>query len=63
MAVSRHFGTTPEISQGAIFEQEQIARAVELELGIGSPDQIELITADADSAAYARQIHEILLLG
>jgi len=63
VAVLRHFGTTPEVSQGAIFEQEQIARAVELGLGVGSPDQIELITADVDSTAYARQIQEILLMG
>ncbi len=62
VAVLRQFGTTPAVSQGAIFEQEQIARAVELGLGIGSPDQIELVTGDADSAAYARQIQEILLL-
>ena len=60
VAVLRHYGTTPEVSQGAIFEQEQIARAVELGLGVGSPDQIELITADADSVAYARQIQETL---
>jgi uncharacterized protein (DUF362 family) len=60
VAVLRHFGTTPEVSQSAIFEQEQIARAVELGLGVASPDQIELITDDPDSAAYARQIQEIL---
>jgi uncharacterized protein (DUF362 family) len=63
VAVLRHFGTTPEVSQGAIFEQEQIARAVDLGLGVGSPDQIELIADDPDSAAYARQIQEILLSG
>jgi uncharacterized protein (DUF362 family) len=61
VAVLRHFGTTPEVSQGPIFEQEQIARAVELGLGVGSPDQIALITDDRESAAYARQIQEILL--
>jgi len=63
VAVLRHFGTTPEISQGTIFEQDQIARAVELGLGIGSPDQIELVTDDAESAVYAQQIREILLKG
>jgi uncharacterized protein (DUF362 family) len=63
VAILRHFGTTPEISQGPIFEQEQIARAVELGLGVGSPDQIELITDDPESTAYARQIQEILLSG
>ena len=63
VAVLRHFGTTPEISQGAIFEQEQIIRAVDLGLGVGDPDLIELITDDPESAAYARQIQEILLSG
>jgi hypothetical protein len=30
------FGTTPEVSRGKVFEQEQIARAVELGLGVTS---------------------------
>ena len=37
VAVLRHFGTTPEVSQGSIFQQEQIARAVELGIGVGRP--------------------------
>ncbi|HXV97675.1 MAG TPA: DUF362 domain-containing protein [Anaerolineae bacterium] len=60
VALLRYFGTTPAVSQGAIFEQEQIARAVELGLGVDSPDKIELITGDPASAAYAKQIQEIL---
>jgi uncharacterized protein (DUF362 family) len=60
VALLRHFGTTPEVSQGAIFEQEQIARAVELGLGITSAAQIELVTADPESAAYAAQIQPLL---
>ncbi len=63
VAVLRHLGTTPQVSQGPIFEQEQIARAVELGLGVGTPDQIELITDDPESAAYAKQIQELLLSG
>ncbi|MGZ4830279.1 MAG: DUF362 domain-containing protein, partial [Candidatus Angelobacter sp.] len=43
VALLRHFGTTPEVSQGAIFEQEQIARAVQLKIGVSSPRQIELV--------------------
>jgi uncharacterized protein (DUF362 family) len=60
VALLRYFGTTPAVSQGAIFEQEQIARAVELGLGVDGPDKIELITGDSASAAYAKQIQEIL---
>jgi uncharacterized protein (DUF362 family) len=60
VALLRHFGTTPEVSRGAIFDQEQIARAVQLGLGVTGPDGIELVTGDADSAAYARTIRAVL---
>ena len=60
VALLRHFGTTPEVSQGAIFEQEQIARAVQLKIGVTSPKQIELVTDDRESAEYARQIRAVL---
>jgi uncharacterized protein (DUF362 family) len=61
VALLRHFGTTGEVSRGPIFEQEQIARAVELGLGVDDPQKIELITGDADSAAYAEQIIDVLV--
>jgi uncharacterized protein (DUF362 family) len=60
VAILRLFGTTPEVELGAIFEQEQIARAVELGLGISAPDQIDIITGDPDSEAYANRILERL---
>lgn len=60
VALLRYYGTTKEVSQGAIFEQEQIARAVQLHLGVNSPKQIELVTGDRESAEYARQIRAIL---
>lgn len=61
VALLRFFGTTPEVSRRAIFDQEQIARAVELSLGIDGPDKIQLVTADPESEAYAAQIQEFLL--
>lgn len=61
VALLRYFGTTAEVSDGPIFAQEQIARAVELELGVNRPEAIELVTGDADSAAYAAEIREILV--
>ncbi len=61
VAILRLFGTTPEVSQGKVFEQEQIARAVELGLGVDSPSKIHFVTGDADSAAYARRIEQALL--
>jgi uncharacterized protein (DUF362 family) len=60
VAILRYFGTTAEVARGSIFEQEQIARAVELGLGVTSPDQIELITDDPASAAYAADIRGVL---
>jgi uncharacterized protein (DUF362 family) len=60
VAILRHFGTTPEVAHGAIFDQEQIARAVQLNIGVRSPQQIELITDDRDSAEFAKSIRAIL---
>jgi uncharacterized protein (DUF362 family) len=60
VALLRYYGTTPEVSKGKIFEQEQIARAVELGLGVGTPLEIELVTGDPESEDYARQIAEVL---
>jgi len=61
VALLRSVGTTPEVSNGKIFELEQIARAVELNLGVKNASQIELLTGDAASADYAGRIREILL--
>ena len=60
VALLRYYGTTKEVSRGAIFEQEQIARAVQLKIGVEGPGQIELITGDGDSAEYAKHIRAIL---
>ncbi|MBN1147446.1 MAG: DUF362 domain-containing protein [Anaerolineales bacterium] len=60
VAILRQFGA---LFNGGVFEQEQIARAVELGLGVGSPEEIEFITADEPSAAFARQVKEILANG
>jgi uncharacterized protein (DUF362 family) len=60
VALLRHFGTTPEVARGAIFAQEQIARAVELRVGVAGPRQIELVTGDRESADYANRIRAIL---
>lgn len=63
VAILRLLGTTPEVSRGKIFEQDQLARAAELGLGVKSADQIELVTGDAESEAYCRKIQEILHKG
>jgi len=63
VALLRHFGCKTEAGRGKIFQQEQIARAVELGLGVDSPEKIEFLTGDADSAEYGEKIREILLGG
>lgn len=63
VAILRHLGTTPQVSRGPIFDQEQIARAVELGLGVSSPEEISIITDDEESEAYAQVIGEVLARG
>jgi uncharacterized protein (DUF362 family) len=63
VAVLRHLGTTRRVREGPIFQLAQIARAVELDLGVHGPDQIELVGADAQSEEYAAQIRAILAQG
>jgi len=60
VAILRHFGTTKAVSEGPIFGQAQIARAVELGLGVAGPGEIDLVTDDPESAAFAARIKEIL---
>jgi uncharacterized protein (DUF362 family) len=63
VALLRHHGCKTEVSKGKVFHQEQIARAVELGLGVDGPDKIEFLTGDTESAAYTEQIQDILLAG
>ncbi|MBN1270691.1 MAG: hypothetical protein JXB26_00325 [Candidatus Aminicenantes bacterium] len=43
-----------------VFEQEQIARAVELRLGVSSPEDIVIETMDKAGRDYADKILKIL---
>ena len=61
VAILRLLGTTPDVSRGTVFEQDQIARAAELGLGVTSPDQIEIVTDDTESEEFASKVREILL--
>jgi uncharacterized protein (DUF362 family) len=61
VAILRLLGTTPEVSRGHIFEQEQIARAAELGLGVSSANLIQIVTGDSESESYARQVRKILV--
>ena len=63
LAVLKNHGANDAIMSKKIFEQDQVARAVELGLGIKTPSQIEIITADAESQGYAARLREILAQG
>ena len=63
VAILRQLGTTEVVSKGKIFEQDQIKRAAELGLGVKSAGEIQIITGDKDSEAYAAEIRKILAKG
>jgi uncharacterized protein (DUF362 family) len=63
VAILRHLGTTPDVSRGKIFDQDQIKRAAELGLGVKSTREIEIVTGDKESKEYAAEIRKILAKG
>ncbi len=60
LAVLKELGSNAAIMDTPIFRQEQIARAVELGLGVGGPEGIALLTGDAASGAYAGRLRAVL---
>ncbi|MFX1280601.1 MAG: DUF362 domain-containing protein [Promethearchaeota archaeon] len=60
VALLRILGTTPEVSKGSIFEQEQIKRAVELGVGISSPKEIEFIPDSEEAKKLVLKIKQKL---
>lgn len=60
VAVLRLYGTTSEVSSGGIFEQEQIARAVELGLGASGPNGTEIIPLNEEAQGICSRIEEKL---
>jgi uncharacterized protein (DUF362 family) len=60
VALLRSYGTTPEVRQGRISEQEQIARAGELGVGINNPARIILEPLDQKSEKSTEGLREIL---
>ena len=63
LAMLKSLGANQAIMSRGIFQQEQIARAVELKLGVSGPDAIDIITADAESRACADTLRAILAEG
>ena len=60
VALLRASGTVPVVMDGKIFEQEQISRAAELGVGIGSADRIRLVPLDESGRATAEQVQQQL---
>ena len=63
VAVLKELGSNRDIMDRKIFEQEQIARAVELGLGAAGPEEIEIVTEDGEGRKYAERLRSILLQG
>ena len=60
VAILKELGSNDAVMKPAVFAQEQIARAVELGLGVSSAADIVIETPDAASEAYAEKIRKIL---
>ena len=60
IAVLKLLGSNKAIMNTKIFDQEQIARAVDLGLGVPSPSEIDLIAVDGNSVSVQERIRSIL---
>jgi uncharacterized protein (DUF362 family) len=58
VAILRLLGTTRAVSQWGVFDQEQLFRAVQLGLGVGSWDKIEIIADSPEGEAFVRQLDD-----
>jgi uncharacterized protein (DUF362 family) len=64
VAILRLYGVKGPVAKGKIFEEDQIRRAVELGLGVSSPEEIELIPADdPESKTFSQRVWEVLSQG
>ena len=63
IALLRHTGSTLEVTEGRIFDLEQISRAAETGVGIGSANEIRLVPLDRQSETVAAGIQERLDAG
>ena len=61
LAILKSLGSNSAIMDTPIFKQEQIARAVELGLGVTRAEDIEIVTNDDVSAKAAVRIRDILI--
>ncbi len=60
VGILKHLGSTREIMDIPVFEQDQIARAVELELGVSRPERIHMFSDDDQGEKYIQEIKQAL---
>jgi uncharacterized protein (DUF362 family) len=60
VALLRSYGTMRDVTEGRIFEQEQIARAAELGIGVASAAEIHLVPIDTGAELIAARVQEQL---
>lgn len=63
VAILKHLGSNDTIMQKKIFEQRQIARAIDLGIGVHSAADIDLIAVNEESGKYQKEVKRILLDG
>ncbi len=63
LSILKKLGSNRAIMEKKIFAQEQIARAVELGLGVSQAEDIEILTDDEKSRRYAEELQGILSKG
>jgi uncharacterized protein (DUF362 family) len=63
LAVLKELGSNDAIMGTPIFQQEQMARAVEVGLGVSGPDEIRLVSDDEAGRSYAATLERILAQG
>jgi uncharacterized protein (DUF362 family) len=63
ISILKELGSNKAIIGRKIFEQEQIARAAELGLGVKRPEDIDIATDDEESRVYADKLKGILSEG
>ena len=63
LAILKNLGSNDAIMGTPIFEQEQMARAVEVGLGVTGPEQIELVSDNDEGTSYTSTLKGILAEG
>lgn len=63
LAILKELGSNDAIMGTPIFQQEQMARALEVGLGVTGPDEIELVSDNEEGESYSATLRGILARG